>query len=46
MIRALSEELGMAEEEVREKVEKVSSMERIKTNVDKEIGGPDPEYGS
>ena len=34
----LSSELELAESEVREKVEKVSSMEKIKTNVDKEIG--------
>lgn len=38
VIRALSEELELSQEEVREKVEKVSSMERIKTNVDKETG--------
>ena len=34
----LSAELEMEEREVREKVEKVSSMERIRTNVDKETG--------
>lgn len=34
----LSEELGLDESEVRKKVEKVSSMEKIKTNVDKETG--------
>ena len=34
----LSSELELEESEVREKVEKVSSMEKIKTNVDKEIG--------
>lgn len=38
IIRALSQELGLEEEEVRKKVEKVSSMERIKTNVEKESG--------
>ena len=38
VIQVLSEELGLPREEVREKVEKVSSMERIKTNVDKETG--------
>lgn len=38
VIRALSRTLDMEEASVREKVEKVSSMERIKTNVDKEIG--------
>lgn len=34
----LAAELGLAQAEVREKVEKVSSMEKIKTNVEKEIG--------
>ena len=34
----LSSELELEESEVKEKVEKVSSMEKIKTNVDKEIG--------
>ncbi len=34
----LAEELGLDLDEVREKVEKVSSMEKIKTNVDKETG--------
>lgn len=34
----LSSELGLDAEEVREKVEKVSSMEKIKTNVEKETG--------
>lgn len=38
VISVLSRELGLDEGEVREKVEKVSSMEKIKTNVDKEIG--------
>lgn len=38
VIRALCAELGMAEETVRKKVEKVSSMERIRSNVDKETG--------
>lgn len=38
VIKALSETLEMDEETVRKRVEKVSSMERIKTNVDKEIG--------
>ncbi len=38
VIQVLSEELGLPREEVREKVDKVSSMERIKTNVDKETG--------
>ena len=38
VIQALSQTLEMEEEIVRKKVEKVSSMERIKTNVDKETG--------
>ena len=38
VIKELSEMLGMEEADVRKKVEKVSSMERIKTNVDKEVG--------
>ena len=38
VIEELSSELEMEESEVREKVEKVSSMERIRTNVDKETG--------
>ena len=38
VIKALSDALSMDEAAVRKKVEKVSSMERIKTNVDKETG--------
>lgn len=38
VIQELSQILGMEEEEVRKRVEKVSSMERIKTNVEKEVG--------
>lgn len=38
VIRVLCEELGIDEETVRKRVEKVSSMEKIKTNVEKEIG--------
>lgn len=38
VIEVLSKELSMSEEEVRKKVEKVSSREKIKSNVDKEIG--------
>ena len=38
VIEVLCLELEMEESEVREKVEKVSSMERIRTNVDKETG--------
>jgi len=44
VIRVLSEELGLAEEYVRKRVEKVSSMERIKSNVDKETGDKIREY--
>lgn len=44
VIRVLSEELGMTEEAVRKKVEKVSSREKIKSNVDKEIGDRIREY--
>lgn len=38
VISVLSRELELDETEVRKKVEKVSSMEKIKTNVDKEVG--------
>ena len=38
VIRSLSEFLDMDEEAVRKRVEKVSSIERIQTNVEKEIG--------
>ena len=38
VVAALSSALEMDEEEVRKRVEKVSSMERIRTNVDKETG--------
>lgn len=38
VIQTLSGELGLPEEEVREKVEKVSSRERIQANVDKKVG--------
>lgn len=38
VIEVLCSELEMEESEVREKVEKASSMERIRTNVDKETG--------
>lgn len=40
----LSNELGMERSSVQKKVEKVSSMERIKTNVEKEIGDRIREY--
>lgn len=38
VIKELSSILGLEEETVRKRVEKVSSMERIKTNVEKEVG--------
>lgn len=37
VIQVLSEKLGLSTEAVRKRVEKVSSIERIKSNVDKEI---------
>lgn len=45
VIKALVTELGLSEETVRKRVEKVSSIERIKTNVDKEIGDKIRSYG-
>ena len=44
VIRVLTEQLSMDEEMIRKKVEKVSSIERIKTNVDKTIGDAIREY--
>ena len=38
VIAVLTKELGMSEETVRKRLEKVSSIERIKTNVEKETG--------
>lgn len=38
VILVLCEELGLSEEYVRKRVEKVSSIERIKSNVSKEVG--------
>lgn len=38
VIAVLSKELGLSEETVRKSVEKYSSMERVKSNVDKSIG--------
>ena len=38
VIAVLTKELGMSEETVRKRVEKVRSIERIKTNVEKETG--------
>jgi stage V sporulation protein D (sporulation-specific penicillin-binding protein) len=45
VIAALQKELGFTEEEVRKRVEKVSSIERVKTNVDKETGDRIRAYG-
>ena len=45
VIAMLVKELGMSEENVRKRVEKVSSIERIKTNVDKETGDRIRAYG-
>lgn len=44
VINILSAELGMDEETVRKRVEKVSSIERIKANVDKSVGDAIREY--
>lgn len=45
VIAALSKELELSEEDVRKRVEKVSSIERIKTNVPKETGDRVRAYG-
>lgn len=45
VIAAMQKELGLTEEEVRKRVEKVSSIERVKTNVDKETGDRIRAYG-
>lgn len=44
VIRILCEELDLSEEYVRQRVEKYSSMERIKSNVDKAVGDIIREY--
>lgn len=44
VISILSEELGLTDEKVRKRVEKVSSIERIKSNVDKELADKIREY--
>lgn len=44
VIEVLAKELEMEEATVRKKVEKVSSMERVKTNVEKEVGDRIREY--
>lgn len=38
VIAMLTEELGLSEADVRKRVEKVSAIERVKTNVEKELG--------
>ena len=45
VIAVLSKELGMEEEDVRKGVEKVSSIEKIKSNVEKETGDAIRAYG-
>ena len=45
VIAVLSKELGMEEEDVRKRVEKVSSIEKIKSNVEKETGDAIRAYG-
>lgn len=45
VIRVLTKELGMDEETVRKRVEKVSSIERVRTNVDKSVGDAIQAYG-
>lgn len=45
VIQMLTEELGMEEDKVRRRVEKVSSIERVKSNVDKETGDKIRNYG-
>ena len=44
VVEVLSAELGLSEEEVRKRVGKVSSRERIKTNVEKAVGDKIREY--
>ena len=44
VIRVLAQVLGMSEESVRKKVEKYSAIERIKSNVSKELGDIIREY--
>ncbi len=45
VIAALVKELGITEEEARGRVEKNSSIERVKTNVDKKVGDAIRAYG-
>ena len=44
VIKILSEELGLTEEKVRKRVEKISSIERIQSNVPKELADKIREY--
>lgn len=44
VVKVLSKELGMPEEKIRKYVDKVSSMERIKSNVSKETGDAIRDY--
>lgn len=44
VVQVLSRELEMDEETVRKRVEKVSAIERVKTNVEKEVGDRIREY--
>ena len=44
VIEVLSQELGLSEENVRKRVEKYTSIERIKSNVDKEVADRIREY--
>lgn len=45
IIKVLSKELNLTEKEVRKRVEKISSIEKVKSNVDKEIGDTIRNYG-
>lgn len=45
VIAVLTKELGLSEEKVRARVEKVSSIERVKSNVEKETGDRIRAYG-
>lgn len=45
VIEVLSKELQLSEEKVRARVEKYSAIERVKSNVDKQIGDRIREYG-
>ena len=45
VVDMLVKELGISEKTARKRVEKVSSIERVKTNVEKEVGDRIREYG-